>query len=271
MITFTNIGLYGRLSNQMFQYATLLSLSLKRGYNFFIPLHSQHSDTKRFDYTKENDDYFRFLLTDCFDLNKCNFADYNTNNYTKFYENNNQYDLSVFDVPDNTDILGYFCNEVYFKEYKEHVLDEFKFKEVIQQQGNLIINNIKKDLSLVSLHVRRGDYLRYSDTFDLVDKKYYDTIVYDIIGENNSMVYICSDDIDWCKKNLQYKNVYYSTHSKYVDLYVQTQSNYNIISNSTFSWWGAYLNNNQIVFRPQFYLKTNVDPNKFYLPHWIVI
>jgi len=272
MISFSKLGINGRLSNQMFQYAALLSLSLQKDYEFFIPEERKYSNKLDENWSPQKDDYFKFLLKDCFELKSCKFSDTDVTSFKKFEENYCQNDLSFFDIEDNTDINGYFCNEMYFKKHKTDILNEFVFNKHIIDEGNNLLFKLKTNLPLVTLHVRRGDYLCYNHVFDLVGSDYYNFIVKNIIGENNCLAYICSDDIEWCKKNLHYKNVYYSTHSNYVDLYVQSQSDYNIICNSTFSWWGAYLNKNQKVFRPNFYLKTkDIDPELFYLPSWEVI
>lgn len=272
MITFSKLGINGRLSNQMFQYAALLSISLQKGFDFFIPEKRKYSNKLDENWCEKKDDYFRFLLKDCFELKSCKFDCIDTSSFKIFEENHSQNDYSFFNIEDFTDIEGYFCNEMYFKKYKTEVLNEFVFNKHITNEGDNLLIKLKKDLPIVTLHVRRGDYLCYDQVFDLVGTDYYNFIVNNIIGENNCLVYICSDDIDWCKKNLHYKNVYYSTHSNYVDLYIQSQSDYNIICNSTFSWWGAYLNKNQNVFRPKFYIKNlEVNPDLFYLPEWTII
>ena len=60
----------------------------------------------------------------------------------------------------------------------------------------------------------------------------------------NCFYIICSDDIEWCKDNFKIKNVYYSNEKYYHDLFLMSCCEHNIIANSSFSWWSAYLNNN---------------------------
>jgi hypothetical protein len=106
----------------------------------------------------------------------------------------------------------------------------------------------------VSIHLRRGDYLQTGDwlglgyyykALDLLNKK---------IGDFKTLVF--SDNIDWCINNFlsREKNVYYIKGNKdYEDLYLMSMCTYNITANSSFSWWGAYLNqnNNKLSIMPR--------------------
>lgn len=137
------------------------------------------------------------------------------------------------------------------------------------------INNMYGDLSdHVCVNVRRGDYLRFDFTYvlsadeirQMLDKHFHD----------EKKILFVSDDIAWCKEN--FKGERYSFADKeyyckpYIDLYLQTQCKSNIISNSTFSWWGAYLNEHpdKVVCRWPWFNNGSVDEQKFLLPEdWI--
>ena len=95
----------------------------------------------------------------------------------------------------------------------------------------------------VSLHIRRGDYVNLSDHHLLLDISYYKNAVN--MFKNIEKVVVFSDDIEWCKENLDIKNTeFIENETDIVDLYLMSQCTHNIIANSSFSWWGAWLNKN---------------------------
>lgn len=109
----------------------------------------------------------------------------------------------------------------------------------------------------VSVHIRRGDYV--GTEMDILKDDYYlSAQQYLEIYVNNPKYFIFSDDLEYCKKNLTFlKNKLIVKHNQgnYYDMFLMSQCKYNIIANSTFSYWGAMLNQNKnkIVIMPQFY------------------
>jgi hypothetical protein len=104
---------------------------------------------------------------------------------------------------------------------------------------------------VTGMHVRRGDYLQSPHRHPFVGQRYYFDAI-ERIGPNKPFI-VCSDDIAWCKKTFQRDNFYFVENSDPVtDLYIQSLCQNNIMSNSTFSWWGAWLNPNpcKIVVAP---------------------
>jgi hypothetical protein len=92
----------------------------------------------------------------------------------------------------------------------------------------------------VSLHIRRGDYLTDA-SMDVLSIDYYRSAI-EKMGINKKYV-VFSDDINWCKKNLQFipKKIFVTRNKDYLDLLTMAKFKYHITANSTFSWWGAYL------------------------------
>lgn len=229
MITFSLLGKHGRLGNQMFQYSLLKSVSIKNNLIFAIP--------------KQNHQLF-----DCFDL-KCKVYDLEKysdimNRLKLFQEVNFNYDESVFKCVDNVDFKGNFQSEKYFYDIKDQINNDFTFKKEILEKSQNQINAIKSKKEIVSIHVRRGDYVNLQDYHPLCSIEYY----LKSIEKFDGCEFLCfSDDIEWCKDAFKdVKNISYScSNNPYIDLCTMTLCDHNIIANSSFSWWGAWLNKNK--------------------------
>jgi hypothetical protein len=135
---------------------------------------------------------------------------------------------------------GYFQSERYFKDAEIQIRELFE----IPDELNEYIKTKYGDLSeYVSLHVRRGDYVIFKDVYELCSMEYYKKAL-ELFPDKK--VLVISDDINWCKNNFKLNNVIFVENEKeVVDLYIMSKCEHNIISNSTFAWWGAWLNGNQ--------------------------
>lgn len=139
-------------------------------------------------------------------------------------------------------IIGSFHSEKYFIEYKEKILDLFEIDSKTKEKL------IKKYLHLLdvdncSIHVRRGDYLRLPHHHPIQPIDYYKNAI-KIIGDKHFLIF--SDDINWCKQNFDFlKNKTFIVNNfDYEDLYLMSMCKNNIVANSSFSWWAAWLNTN---------------------------
>lgn len=138
---------------------------------------------------------------------------------------------------------GYFQSEKYFDHCREEVLKAFGFNWELRQ-------------GWCSIHVRRGDYLLYPDKHPVVPYDYLKlavVLIYQKTGCENFHVF--SDDIPWCKsvfEQCKHNIVYSEGHTPEEDLILGSCCEHNIISNSTFSWWQAWLgqNPNKVVISP---------------------
>jgi hypothetical protein len=223
MITYSYLGKNGRLGNQMFQYALLLGVQAKLGYNIVL-----------------NENIGAIQLLQCFDIKGCHF--FNERDIfspNKFEEHQFHFDKKVFRAEDHTDFKGYFQTERYFEHCRDKVRQEFTFKEEIRNRAEAWIEPYKQH-NLVSLHVRRTDYVHLPNHHPLCTLDYYKAAIPQF---PDAHFIIFSDDIEWCKENLQLENATFAdTGSDYVDLCVMSMCNHHIIANSSFSWWGAWLN-----------------------------
>jgi len=218
MISFNSLGRSGRLGNQMFQYAALRGIASRHGYSYSIP------------YSLFVNAWTDHQLNTCFKLNK-NIVYGATNNKT-INESSFSFDEHIFNnCPDNIDISGYFQTEKYFAHIKNEIIKDFTFR----------INFDKPFNEYIALHVRRGDYVNQPNHHPVCSVDYYMNAL--SIIEDDIPIVIFSDDINWCKENIE-ASLYMENTTNIQDLYLMTQATHNIIANSSFSWWGAWLNQN---------------------------
>lgn len=159
----------------------------------------------------------------------------------------------ITETADNVYYKGWWINRKWFDEYKDIFFDEFKFAPITDKRNLEYIKEIKNTMS-VAVHVRRGDYVRYN--ICLKEDFYTDSIDIVLKGIPDSVLFVFSDDIEWCKQN--YKNlgldkakrvVYIEGNmggNNYIDLQLMTMCKGVILSNSAFSYLGGLLNRDKL-------------------------
>ncbi len=265
MITHKSIGYSGRLGNQMFQYAALKSLALKNGFEYSLPNNLKIKPDGLFDFTNEKWVEYKLDLFDGFNLN-CSITEHLPQN--EYIEQNFTFDGNFFNTKDNTSIDGYFQSYKYFEDYKDEIKKDFTFKFDI---SNKCLIEIEKYNNPVAIHVRRGDYVKHPGFWNVTPEYLGEALQHFDDKEYTFLVF--SDDIKWCKEIFPDEVVFVSGNSQFEDLCLMSLCEHNIISNSTFSWWSAWLNNNinKKVIAPS---KWYIDPKPLYdlYPNnWIVI
>lgn len=164
----------------------------------------------------------------------------------------------------NTYLIGYWQSEKYFIQHAKQIHKDFAFPSLDPE--NESIAQMILSTNSVSIHVRMGDYVNHPLHGNICTLEYYQQAI-SIIKQkiNNPMFFIFSNDIEWCKQNLNIDNGIYITGNNGVDSYKDMQlmslCKHNIIANSSFSWWGAWLNNNssKIVIAPsKWFNDTNI-------------
>lgn len=236
MIGFNNIGSMGWLGNQMFQYASLQGIAKNRGFDFCAP---PDDGTRAHNYS-----LFKFFkMSNCKNIQYINEETYCV---SSIYGGNTcgfEFSEELFNnCPDNVNINAFLQSDKYFSHVRNDILEDFSFKKEFEKPFD----------KYISLHVRRGDYVHQPQYHPVCSLEYYSEAL-EIINEDLPLV-VFSDDIEWCKQNI--KADYYSEESvANRDLYLMTKAEHNIIANSTFSWWGAWLNksNNKVVAPKQWF------------------
>jgi len=153
---------------------------------------------------------------------------------------------------------GYWQNENYFKPYRDYILREFRPQKCFSPKAKAVLQQIK-DNKAVSVHIRRGDYVSnptYFKSFGTCGISYY-KVAMNLINKKVDAphFFVFSDDINWAKSNLTEKKVTFvdKGNAPWEDIILMTKCRHNIVANSTFSWWGAWLNKNpgKIVIAPK--------------------
>ena len=174
-------------------------------------------------------------------------------------------------------LIGYWQSEKYFANVVDGLRKDFIFAELVGS-NKLLANEINVTTS-VSLHVRRGDYVGHELYEGICNLDYYKkAIEYIQQHVENPKFFIFSNDIEWCKDNMNIHDAVYVTGNtgvnNYQDMQLMSLCKYNILANSSFSWWSAWLNNNpdKLVIVPQkFFNGGTYNETDLYPVSWIKI
>ncbi len=243
----------GRLGNQMFIVASIMGLAktYHREYDFGIA---------GWNYA----DRFGFVMNNATNHNipHVSLTWYSTFGYDKKlveYIASQHNNHMILTVP------GYLQHYRYFHHHNDYILDLF----------NPNPKQIKHNTC--SIHVRRGDYVNLSRHHPCCSMEYYREAIKLIQAKHGQHVTfrIYSDDIGWCKQNFKGDEYEFSENNDEVeDLLEMATCEHNIIANSSYSWWGAYLNRNKnkIIIKPKKWFGSalnNLDASGFNIKGWI--
>lgn len=268
------VQLNGGLGNQMFQYAFALSLKNKFQHekilidpNIYMlsKIHTGFEINKLFNLEIKNSSIIQQirLFYPFWNYKSFKFVkDYlPLRNKVLFETQDGCYDKSYKEIAGSAYYIGFWQSEKYFFEIRENLLETFKFPPE-KNTKNLSLKEKIFGKNYVSIHIRRGDYLNYINTQDICHINYYKEsieIIMKLINPDGFIIF--SDDINWCKQKiipLLCNNNYIlvdwnQNQNSFRDMELMSYCKHNIIANSTFSWWGAWLNKNKkkIVIAPK--------------------
>jgi len=187
------------------------------------------------------------------------------------------YDYNLFQQ-ESKFLIGIWQVESYFKDIKVIIQNEFDFRVPIDKTNVELIKKINICNS-ISIHIRKGDYesSNWENTLGYVNKTNYYNNALNYIKErvDNAHFFIFSDDMEWTENNFKISNCTYVNHNKgklsYIDMYLMSLCKHNIIANSTFSWWGAWLNKNKnkIIVMPKKWIMRDYYPEGIFPEEWI--
>lgn len=256
------VKITGGLGNQLFQYAIGRALTLRLGCELVLDTSFYMQQTlRKYELNKFN---IQARLATKAEINtagagRCLIArlirklGFTSLLYPSYIRENESisYVSAIDDCQAGCYLDGYWQNPTYFNEYKETLSKDFTPIKPISNLAMIWFDKIKTTES-VSVHVRRGDYIENVHTNTLhgiCSLEYYRTAINHMQREVKAPVfYIFSDDIQWCKDNLKFiDNAHFvdDTTSAIDDLVLMQHCKANVIANSTFSWWGAWLNLSQ--------------------------
>lgn len=267
------VKIFGGLGNQLFQYAMARSVAYRNNVEFKVDLswflNDRVETPRKFSldkfnvkYSLANDNEVNKYLT----LKKIMGRDlYETMipfKYKKYirqreFQNfNNKY----MNMRGNVYLDGYWTDERYFTDVTQFIRKEFALQNELSPM-NKEISDIIQDTESVSIHVRRGDYVtskNFEPIFNICNEQYYKQAVSEIVKRiAKPNFFIFSDDIEWARQNVKtgHNTVYVSGLDgglPHEELILMSTCKHNVIANSTFSWWSAWLNSNtgKIVIAP---------------------
>jgi hypothetical protein len=259
------IDIKGGLGNVMFQIATAYAISIRDNMELLINMSNHFGGTFGISNIKKYKNNI---------LRKINYSNY-TFNFTSGYGEKSHNYREIPKLTQNTKLHGYFQNEKYFKLYRNEILNLFSpLDETVTKLNEKYGEILKKNTT--SLHVRRGDYLKYPNHHPILSLDYYKTAT-NMLDDNQTYL-IFSDDIEWCKSNFDFieNKIYINNLEDYEEIYLMSMCNNNIIANSTFSWWGAWMNknDNKTVISPNIWfgkLLSHLDTSNICCENWIKI
>lgn len=276
----------GGLGNQMFQYA------------FYVAMKAGHSETY-FDISS----FDRYNVHNGFELSNIFGVEFESpsliqrltlsfhgggilstilrrifpNRSTEFRENGLRYHSDVFTNDKSRYYIGYWQSWKYFNGIEDIIKWSFTFDETLLPAENVdILSKIEKTNS-VSIHIRRGDYINNPVYSGIATSEYYKNAVIKIASMvDNPSFFIFTNDSKWCRSNIDLPNSYIIDNNvgekSYWDMFLMSRCRHNIIANSSFSWWGAWLNENKskIVIAPNKWVNLdNTEIEDILLSDWI--
>lgn len=275
-VSMPHIHTLGDFGSQISQYVSMLSIADVNNKKLIFP-----------ESIKQSQEGHGFRIIKALDLD-INFVNENFNEpFSVIHHNSNlEVDYQVFNLKSDTNYIfaNRFDNYKYWYDHIKEKVFNIRFLKEIEEESEAILKNIKSQINnraVVSLHVRRGDYLNknHYNVFCQLDETYYKEAI-NQVEDKNSIFLIFSNDIDWCKEHINNlsNNIYIeNSKSDYIDMCLMSKCDHNIIANSSFSYWAAILNkNNNKVICPKNYLQktvniSNILNNNYFPPDWIAI
>lgn len=272
------VEICGGLGNQLFQYA--LARKLKEiGKEVYLDL----SWFDKFDEREFLLDHYSISVER---VNNCLRVWWNIWSHLPFWRKRHivlekKQDLN-FDIftSDSIVVKGYWQSEQYFRDIRKQLLDELTLDYIQVSEACKCLQFELCQCCSIAVHIRRGDYLKEQNRKSrggICTKRYYNTameMMRNMCKDDDISFYFFSDDIEWVKQNFKGENINYVDigSSPYEDIWLMSQCKHNIIANSSFSWWGAWLNRNekQLVIAPSIWKNGELIEN-IYCEGWIKV
>lgn len=283
----------GGIGNQMFQYAAGRSLSLSTGQQYLLDLsgfskyrlHNGFELGRVFNMVPEKADVHnlhRLLRWRAHPLaqkvlRRAQFGWLRGRIFVA--EPHFNYWSGFSNLTGNCYLYGYWQSEQYFKSVESVIRRDFYFREPLDEVNADLASKIQRGQA-ISLHIRRGDYVSDAKTRKIMDicslDYYLEAIKYIVDHVENPIFYIFSDDMAWVRTNLTLNyDCIYVDHNRgiesYRDMQLMSLCKHHIISNSSFSWWGAWLNadSEKIVVAPKTWFRNGMNDFDLIPKEWV--
>jgi hypothetical protein len=259
LITYTDLGRWSWLGNELFQYAALLGVAGRLGYDVRLPPSAQHHlgslielDTPT--YTTAELRRLRYRFAQCYPYNG--------------------YEPALERIPDWCDIFGYFESPRHFPEDIE-LRRRYRIRADVMSKMEAIWDRLPHDRPIVGFHVRRGDNATATHWVHLGENGYYDRAT-ECFSDLDVVFLLVSDDPEWCRANFRLPNALVADAAPApVHLALLARCDHLILTNSTFSWWAAWFHeprHGQVVSARRWYTEGGFDDDARERPaHWIEV
>jgi len=248
-ISYNRLGSNGRLGNQMFQYASLRGISAYNGYEWLIPPEDvSHRDN--------------YGLFETFELPHVKSENLGISNHRTVTENTHAFDEGLFYTKDNVNIDAYLQTEKYFIHIADKIREDFVFKKDYLVPCEEYISSL--DSPPIFLHIRQSDNIGREQYHPILPISFFEEALKEF--PDNTPCFVFTDDLEWCKSKdffNQDRFLFNESNGRYsyrtidgtgkmqntllpqVDLCLMSLCSGGIIANSSFSWWGAWLQNDR--------------------------
>ena len=280
------IKLTGGLGNQMFQFATGYAVAKKN--NVKLSLDLKYINKRQLFNGFELDKVFNIYSKVSFLNKQLSFKSINfkeilsifDNSYYNYTEPHYHYSNNILNLPKHSFLDGYWQSELYFKDYAHDIRAIFTFSNNLDKENNSIIDDINNNNS-ISIHIRKGDFLlKRNNNHNTNLKEYYSTAINESSNFlKNAKYFIFTDDPTWVSENFilnHYHTIVDINHGKksFLDMYLMSLCKTNIIANSSFSWWGAWLNNakDKVIYAPKnWFNDKSICTDDLFPKSWIIL
>ncbi len=280
------VEIIGGLGNQMFQYATAKAIAVK--HNTQVTANISAFNTYKvhplsLDKLSCNCmfDSHVTILSRFLNLPKFRkiFSKF-SGLFNVYIEKDLSYNPKLINSTKDVSLYGYFQSEKYFTDIRGTLLKEFSLSAPLASD-EAALEKLIIEIDSIAIHIRRGDYVTDTSANSVhgtCENDYFINALSSLriskhLSETTTL-FIFSDDIDWCRDNISfdYKTVFVegSSEKPEVDIYLMSKCNHQVISNSTFSWWAAWLNTNpnKCVIAPLKWFKTIHDSKDIVPEQW---
>ncbi len=284
-------NIMGGLGNQMFQYAMGRALSLKLETDYYVDVSdfSRHRIHQGF----ELDRIFNISCAIARDVDVrrllgwrqsallrriFNKLPVRLSNSTFIREPHFQYWHGSQDLPRDCYLSGYWQSAKYFEAFESTIRNDFAFMSPLSEMNSVVAEAIYLS-NAISLHVRRGDYTSKNSSakHGLCSPSYYETAMeYMLQHTPKPHFFVFSDDVEWVKENISFDFPHtFVTHNtganSFNDMRLMSMCQSHITANSSFSWWGAWLNprKTKIVVSPKAWFADNTVSDDLIPPNWM--
>ena len=279
-ISYNRLGSNGRLGNQMFQYASLRGIAAYNGYDWMIPPEDvSHRDN--------------YGLFETFEMSHVKPENLGVSNSRTVSETTHAFDEALFYTKDNVNVDAYLQTEKYFVHIADQIREDFTFKQEYLEPCKEYISSL--DSSPIFLHIRQSDNIGREQYHPILPISFFEEALSN--WSDDTPCFVFTDDLEWCKNQSFFNKdrfLFNESNGRYsyrtidgtgqmqntllpqVDLCLMSLCSGAIIANSSFSWWGAWLQNDRgkvVAPNPENWFgsaMTHLDTSDIVPERWII-